>query len=181
MSYADLLQLAGAQHGYFTTRQAAACGLSRRALLHRARIGELRHAAHGLWRLSMWPDGPNDELYALQAIAPFGTFSHETALALLGIGDFIPSEIHMTIPESSRMSPRPGLRLHRSRHGAERERILRDDLWISPPARALTDAARAGADPDQLREAAREARQRGLLRSADVSALRADPLFASVL
>ncbi len=181
MTYSDLFRLAGEQRGYFTTRQAAERGLSRRALHHRAQIGELEHAAHGLWRLSMWPADPNDELHAFQTLAPFGTFSHETALSLLGLGDLIPSEIHMTIPESSRLAARPGLRLHRSRLGAERERILRDGLWISTPVRALTDAARAGADPDQMQAAAKEAKGRGLLRMSDIERLRADPLFAVVV
>lgn len=179
MSNADLLRIAGEQHGYFTTRQAAECGLSRRALLHRAHIGELDHAAHGLWRLSMWPADPNDELYALQTIAPFGTFSHETALSLLGLGDLIPSEIHMTIPESSRLAARPGLRLHRSRLGAEQERLRRDGLWVSTPLQALKDAAQSGVDPDHLRAAVREATGRGFLRPSDLDALRSDAVFAS--
>jgi len=181
MSYAKLLELAGEQHGYFQTQQAEALGFSRRALLHRARIGELQHSRYGLWRLAMWPLGPNDELYALQAMAPFATFSHETALALLGLGDLIPSEIHMTIPESSRMTSRPGLRLHRSRSGADREQILRDGLQISPPARALKDAAKAGSDPDHLQRAAKEAKLRGLLDGDDLRHLRSDPTYAAIL
>lgn len=167
MSAIDLLRIAGEQHGYFTTAQAESNGLSRRALNQRARKGEFEHEAYGLWRLSHWPAGPKDDLYALAVRAPFGTFSHETALALLELGEIIPSEIHLTIPESSRLSSRPGLRLHRTRTGAERERTFRDGLWVSTATRALLDAATAGHDTSQLRAAARDARDRGLLTRAD--------------
>lgn len=181
MTLGTLLRLAGEQHGYFTTAQAAEHGMSRRALHHRARIGELEHEAYGLWRLAMWPNDPRDGLYAIAAIAPFGTFSHETALSILGLGDMIPAQIHMTIPETSRLRRRPGLCLHRSRLGAERDRMLRDGLLVSTPKRALLDAARTGLDPDQLRAAAREARDRGMLSTADEDVLKAEPLFADAL
>ena len=180
MGEAELFKGSGERRGYFTTAEAHKHGLSRRALVHRAQRGELEHVGHGLWRLSLWPAGPTDELYAIQALAPFGTFSHDTALSLLGLGDLIPSEIHLTIPESSRLASRPGIRFHRSRHAATTDRLLRDGLWISAPARALLDAARTGGDPDHLRTAAREARGRGLLNSADLERLRARPLFADL-
>lgn len=178
MSYADLLRIAGEQRGYLTTEQAEKAGISRRALNHRAKLGELDHAAYGLWRLSAWPASPEDELYALQALAPFGTFSHETALSLLGLGDVIPSEIHMTIPETSRIRPRAGLRLHRSRLGAERARILRDGLQISTPRQAIEDAAAAGMDPDHLRQAINDAKARGMLTSSDLARLASNPRTA---
>lgn len=182
MSYADLLRLAGGQHGFFTTSQAAECGLSRRALTGRATSsGEIEHAGYGLWRIAGWPASPNDDLYAIQTLAPFGTFSHETALALLDLGDVIPRQINITIPERSRLSPRSGIRIHRSRLGAERERLLRDGLWISTPARALLDAARTGIDPDHLQSAAREAKGRGMLADQDIEILRAERIFASIL
>ena len=65
---------------------------------------------HGLSRLPHWTADPADELYALQAIAPFGTFSHQTALTLLGPTDIIPSTIHFTIPETSRLRSRQASR-----------------------------------------------------------------------
>src|SRR3990170_931314 len=129
MSWDDLLAAAASQHGYFTTEQAAEHGISRRALTWRAQRGSAERIAHGLYRLPHWPIGPDDELYALQARAPFGTFSHDTALSLLGLSDIIPAVIHFTIPEASRLRSRPGIRLHRSRRQAGTDRILRDGLW----------------------------------------------------
>ena len=178
MSWEDLLQTAAAQHGYFTTAQAAEHGISRRALTWRAQHGSAERAAHGLYRLPHWPAGPDDELHALQALAPSGTFSHDTALTLLGLSDIIPSAVHLTIPETSRLRPRPGVTLHRSRHGAPTDRALRDGLWVSTPRRALLDAAREGADPDQLVSAARDARDRAMLTPDDLAELRQHAPFA---
>ncbi len=113
--------------------------------------------------------GEPDEVAAL---APFGTFSHETALALLGLSDIIPATVHLTIPETSRLRARPGVTLHRSRHGATADRVFRDGLWVSTARRALLDAARAGADPDQLVAAAHDARARAMLTLADLADLR---------
>jgi predicted transcriptional regulator of viral defense system len=178
MSWDELLAAAAAQHGYFTTEQAAQHGISRRALTWRAQQGSTERIVHGLYRLPHWPPDPSDELYALQARAPFGTFSHDTALTLLGLTDTIPSTIHLTIPETSRLRSRPGVTLHRSRHGAATDRALRDGLWVSTARRALLDAAKAGADPAQLVSAARDARERAMLTSHDLSEVRRRPPFA---
>jgi predicted transcriptional regulator of viral defense system len=178
MSWEDLLAAAAAQHGYFTTEQAAGHGISRRALTWRAQHGSAERIAQSLYRLPHWPVDPADELYALQTLAPFGTFSHETALSMLGLTDIIPSTIHFTIPETSRLRPRPGVTLHRSRHGAASDRALRDGLWVSTARRALLDAAREGADPDQLVSAAHDARQRAMLTSDDLAELRRHAPFA---
>ena len=178
MSWDDLLATAATQHGYFTTAQAAEHEISRRALSWRAQNGTAERMAHGLYRLPHWPIGPDDELYALQALAPFGTFSHDTALSRLGLTDIIPSTIHFTIPETSRLRSRPGITLHRSRHGAMTDRTFRHGLWLSTPRRALLDAAREGADPDQLVSAARDARERAMLTPDDVAELRRHPPFA---
>ncbi len=171
MSWEALLATAAAQRGYFTTAQAAEHGISRRALSWRAGHGSAERAEYGLYRLPHWPIDPNDDLYALQARAPFGTFSHETALSLLGLADFIPAVIHFTIPEASRLRSRPGIRFHRARHRAATERILRDGLWVSTARRALLEAARSGADPDQLLAAARDAKERAMLTSDDLREL----------
>lgn len=103
---------------------------------------------------------------------PFGTFSHATALTLLGLTDIIPPTVHLTIPETSRLRSRPGVTLPRSRHGAMRDLTSREGLWLSTARRALIDAAREGADPDQLISAARDARARAMLPRDDLEELR---------
>jgi hypothetical protein len=58
------------------------------------------------------------------------------------------------------------------------DRTLRDGLWVSIARRALLDAAREGADPDQLVSAARDARERAMLTPADLAELRSQAPFA---
>lgn len=147
----------------------------------RVERGNIHRTERGLYRLPHWPAESNDELYALQAIAPFGTFSHETALSLLGLSDIIPTAIHFTIPESSRLGPRAGIRLHRSRHHADQDRTLRDGLWITTARRALLDSARIGSDPDQLMNAAREANNRAMFTAQDIARLQEHRLFRQAL
>jgi predicted transcriptional regulator of viral defense system len=167
MSEPELLTLAGSQHGYFTTAQAGAAGISRRALLGRHRKGLLERAAFGLYRLPQFPAGPLDELYALQAIVPAATFSHETALQLYGLSDVLPKTIHLTVAPESGLKPRTGVTIHRSRIEPG-DRILRDDLWLTSLGRTLADCTRIGTDAEQLLAALAEGRDRGMLTADDL-------------
>ncbi len=171
MSDAELLELAGGQHGYFTAAQAKAAGISRRALIGRTRRGLIDHVSYGLYRLGGYPPGPLDDLYALQASVPTATFSHETALEVYGLSDVLPKTIHLTVPPRSGLKPRAGVTIHRSGL-ARSERILRDDLWVTDLLRTLLDSARWGTDPEQLLEAFDAADERGMLSPSALDRLR---------
>jgi predicted transcriptional regulator of viral defense system len=162
MARSDLLQIAAAQQGYFRTRQALEAGWTRRALNWAAHNGEIEPMRYGLYRFAHYPATPRDELHELQTIAPEGTFSHETALMLWGLSDLLPRTTHFTVPLGSGFKPRLGITVHH-RALAAGERTLRDGLWITSLPRTLFDSARAGADPEQMLAAAREARERALL------------------
>jgi predicted transcriptional regulator of viral defense system len=162
MSDVDLLELAGHQHGYFTTAQAETAGISRRALVGREHRGLIERAAHGLYRLRQYPMTSMDNFYALQASVPAATFSHDTALELYALSDVLPTTIHVTVPPESGLKPRPGITVHRSRIDP-RDRTLRDDLWLTSLARTLLDCARAGTDAEQLLAALAAGRELGLL------------------
>src|SRR5689334_19936502 len=130
MSERELLELAGQQHGFFTTAQASAAGISRRALVGRLHRGLVERERHGVYRLPQYPPTPRDELYAIQAAAPSATFSHDTALEIYGLSDVLPRTIHLTMAPTSGLKPRPGITIHRSRI-APGDRVLRDDLWLT--------------------------------------------------
>jgi predicted transcriptional regulator of viral defense system len=171
MSEADLLHLAATQHGYFSTAQAAAAGISRRALVGRVRRGVIERAAHGVYRLAGTPATEMDSFYAFSVEAPSATFSHDTALELYGVSDVLPRTVHVTVPPASGLKPRPGYTIHRSVI-APSERVLRDAVWVTSFARTLADCARGGTDPDQLLAALVEGRQRALLTPDDLARLR---------
>ena len=171
MSRQDLFPLAALQHGYFRTAQALDVGWTRAALNTAVNAGEIEKVAYGLYRFAHYPTAPQDELYELQALAPDGTFTRETALALFGLTDLLPRTIHFAVPPAAGFKPRPGVTVHHARIGPA-ERVLRDGLWVTAPARTLVDSAKAGVDPEQLLSAARDARESGLLSASDVATIR---------
>lgn len=170
MSEIDLLELAGQQHGYFTTAQAEVAGVSRRALVGRQRKGLLDRTFFGTYRLRQYMSGPRDEFYALQTSAPEATFSHETALEFYELSDVLPTTIHVTMAPSSGLKPRRGVTIHRSRIEPN-DRVLRDDLWLTSLPRTLLDCARLGTDSEQLLVALETGRERGLLGRDDLERL----------
>jgi predicted transcriptional regulator of viral defense system len=165
-----LRQIAGFQRGYFRTSQALETGWTRSALLNAVAVGEIENLVYGLYRFAHYPTTPMDEMYETQTLAPEGTFSHETALALFGLSDILPRMTHLTIPPTSGFKPRPGLTVHHARLD-ENERVLRDGLWLTSVLRSLIDAAKAGIDPDQLIAAAKESLNLGLLSPDDLPML----------
>jgi predicted transcriptional regulator of viral defense system len=171
MPETDLLYLAAAQHGYFSTAQAAAAGISRRALVDRVRRGVIERVAHGVYRLAGTPASQLDGFYAFSVEAPSATFSHDTALELYGVSDVLPRTVHVTVPPGSGLKPRPGYTIHRSAIGPA-ERVLRDGVWVTSLARTLVDCAREGTDPDQLVAALAEGRERAMLTADEVIRLR---------
>lgn len=171
MAESDLLHLAAAQHGYFSTAQAAAAGISRRALVDRARRGLVERIAHGVYRLAGTPASHLDGFYAFSVQAPSATFSHDTALELYGVSDVLPRTVHITVPPGSGLKPRPGYTIHRSAIGPA-ERVLRDGVWVTSFARTLADCAKGGTDPDQLLAAFVEGHERALLTADDIARLR---------
>ena len=170
MSKQELRRTAALQHGYFRTRQALDVGLSRTNLVDAVRSGEIESIAYGLYRFAHYPLSTDDDLHEIQTIAPDGTFSHETALALFGLSDVLPRTVHFTVPPASGFKHRPGLTVHHARLGPD-ERVLRAGLWLTSPLRTLIDAARGGSDPEQLLMAATQALDSAILPPDDLPKL----------
>ncbi len=85
MSEPHLLEIASYQHGYFTTGQALAEGVSYRALTDRVHRGVIERVSHGVYGMAHYPVTPRDDLYSLQVAAPDSLISHETALEIYGL------------------------------------------------------------------------------------------------
>ena len=171
MGERDLLRLAAAQHGYFSTAQAVDAGISRRALVDRVRRGVIERVAHGVYRVAGTPADPLDDFYAFSVEAPSATFSHDTALEFFGVSDVLPRTVHVTVPPGSGLKARRGYTIHRPVI-APPERVLRDGVWVTSLARTLADCARGGTDPEQLIAALEAGRERAMLTADDVARLR---------
>src|SRR6476646_450227 len=98
-----LFETAGAQEGYFTTRQAAEAGYSSQLLLKHIRARRVARTRRGIYRLIHFPAGEHEELVTAWLWSEqVGVISHQTALALHGLSDALPAHVHRTLPSAWR-------------------------------------------------------------------------------
>lgn len=169
-----LYDVAAAQEGLFTTRQAAAAGYSPPLLAHHQKTGRIARIRRGIYRLVHFPAGEHEELVTAWLWSDAqGALSHQTALALHGLSDVLPAQIHLTLPLSWR---RRRFRVPRGfvLHHAD---VPRGELtWVgavpvTSVRRALNDCAIVGLSPDLLRQGAKQALARGLVTKAEMGAV----------
>ena len=166
-----LFEAASAQEGYFTTAQAADAGYSTQLLLKHIRAGRVVRRRRGIYRLVHLPAGEHEELITVWLWSErAGVISHQTALALHGLSDALPANIHLTLPHAwrrRRLRVPAGVVLHHAD-------VPPDDRgWfgaapITNSRRTLNDCAREAMAPDLLRQAARQAIRRGLVAKAEL-------------
>ncbi len=160
------------QAGLFTTEQAADAGYSPQLLVHYVRIGKVVRLRRGIYRLVHFPAGEHEDLVELWLWSSHqGVFSHQTALALHGLSDILPSRIHLTVPTDwrrRRLRVPPGVVLHHA-EVLRPERSWHGPIPITSPVRTLVDCATAQLSPDLLSQALRQALERGLIAEEDAA------------
>lgn len=153
---------AESQAGYFTAAQASSAGYSAERLSNGTKGGKFRRVAQGVYRLSHFPASPLEDLFiAWLAVGMNSVISHESALALYGLSDILPADVHLTVPRSASRR-RANIRLHTNRLGSA-EITTRSGLPVTTVARTLADVARSGLSDELVLQAVREALQRGLV------------------
>jgi len=166
-----LFETASAQAGYFTTRQAAVAGYSTQLLLKYIRGGRVVRVQRGIYRVVHFPASEHEDLvtawlWSEQA----GIVSHQTALALHGLSDLLPAQIHLTLPATwrqRRFRVPAGVVLHHADVPSE-DRSWFGAVPITTPRRSLSDCADAGLSPELLRQATQQALRRGIVARADL-------------
>lgn len=168
----DLFEIAAGQEGLFTGRQAATAGYSLQLLTHHVHAGRVVRVRRGVYRLVHFPAGEHEDLVAVWLWADQqGVFSHQTALALHGLSDVLPSKIHLTLPAAwrrRRLRTPPGVVVHHA-DIADSERSWYGSVPVTSPRQTLTDCAGAHISPDLLHQAVEQAMARGLLTTSDVA------------
>jgi predicted transcriptional regulator of viral defense system len=166
-----LFETAGAQDGYFTTRQAAEAGYSSQLLLKHIRAGRVARIRRGTYRLVHFPAGEHEDLVTAWLWSErAGVVSHETAMSLHGLSDALPAHVHLTLPRawrSRRFRVPTGVVLHHADVPPD-DRAWFGAVPTTNPRRSLNDCARAGMSPDLLRQAAQQAIRRGLANKAEL-------------
>jgi len=165
-----LYKQAEAQAGYFTARQAVGAGMDRSTLSYHARPGgRYERIRPGLFRIRHFPSSPSEHVMAawLPLRGAGAVVSHESALDLHELSDLIPDAIHLTVPRSERgLRRREGVRLHTTGNpptATELQTVA--GLPVTGPERSIVDALEAGAQPEQIELAIRQALGRGLTTS----------------
>ena len=151
------------QYGYITTRDAADLGVPVWALRQAAARGGLSHHGHGVYRFDDVPATDRDEF--MEAVLRVGPGAHlvgEAVLALHRLADVNPRRITVGTPRRARVTlPNTIEVVHRI--DAPDDLTAYEGIPATTVARAILDA-RATVMTDRLADAAREARDRGLLR-----------------
>ena len=159
-----LYEIAAAQDGLFTTRQAAEAGYSSPLLAHHLGAGRMVRVRRGVYRLVHFPAGDHEDLTALWLWSEqTGVFSHQTALALHDLSDALPAQVHLTLPtawRTRRLRKPANVVLH---YGdvTESERRWFGPVPATAPLRTLNDCAAAHLPPELLRGAVLDALERG--------------------
>jgi predicted transcriptional regulator of viral defense system len=166
----SLTGLAAVQGGYFTAKQAEESGYAYPHLVYHLKAGNFERAGHGLYRIPTLPPSEHDDLVRLSLWSrdrndqPQAVASHQTALSLHGLGELIPSEIHLTVPRAFRKSAPRGCILHKARLPKEAWRE-RSGFRITTPLQTLQDLAYdRSISTEQFEKAVKDAVQRGLIR-----------------
>ena len=164
-SWTRLYETAAAPEGYFTTSQAAEAGYSPQLLAKHLHSGRITRVRRSVYRLVHFPAGDHEDLMVVWLWSERqGVFSHETALALFGLSDAMPRNIHLTLPvpwRRRRLRVPRGVTLHHADIRPEERR------WVGPvpvtsSARTLLDCAAERVAPDMVRQAVDEGLRRGL-------------------
>jgi predicted transcriptional regulator of viral defense system len=167
IDHEDLYLQAEAQAGYFTAQQAVGVGMDRSTLSHHARPGgRYERIRPGLYRMRRFPSSPFE--HVMVAWLPLrnagAVVSHESALELHELSDLIPDAVHLTVPRAERgLRRRDGVRLHTTSAPPSKAEIQNiAGLPVTNPERSIVDALEAGAQPEQIELAVRQATRRVL-------------------
>jgi hypothetical protein len=135
-----LVAVASSQAGYFSAGQALGAGYSYPAQRYHAVHHNWLRVGRGVFRLPEWPSSAHEDLvrWTLWSRRK-GVISHESALAVHGLGDVNPGRVHLSVPPGFRAKAEAVV-LHRTVvEPAERED--HSGFWVTTPLRSLVDVA----------------------------------------
>lgn len=157
-----LFSLASEQAGYFSAAQAKAIGYSYQAQAHHVAAGNWTRVDRGLFRLTEWIADVHDDL-ARWTLWSKGraVVSHETALAVHGIGEFETARVHLTVPLQFTMRDDALVLHHADLPGTDV--LQRTGFRVTTPVRSLIDVAALAPEEEHLGRAIADAQRNGLL------------------
>jgi predicted transcriptional regulator of viral defense system len=175
-----LYEIAEAQEGFFTTKQAKAAGFAENTHPYHVQAGNWIHERRGIYRLSRFPRGerPDLMLWSLwsknRGEAAQGVYSHQTALSLHDLSDVMPAKLHMTVPRSFRRNSKiPHVLVLHFADLPQSDIGAAHGVRVTNPMRTILDLLASGEVPlVTVRQAVREALRQGLIRRGEIAEAR---------
>jgi predicted transcriptional regulator of viral defense system len=172
-----LYEIAEAQKGFFTTKQAKAAGFAENTHPYHVQAGNWIREHRGIYRLASFPRGerPDLMLWSLwsrnRGEAALGVYSHQTALSLHDLSDVMPAKLHMTVPRSFRRNSEiPRVLVLHFADLSQSDIGTADGVRVTSPMRTILDLlARGEVLLPTLRQAVREGLRRGLIRRSEIA------------
>ncbi|MBF0217887.1 MAG: hypothetical protein HQL30_12970 [Candidatus Omnitrophica bacterium] len=168
-----LFDVASLQQGYFTAQQAVRAGFSYRMHSHYKQSGQWLEIDRGVFRLAQFPNSPDEDhvrwsLWSRDRKGePQAVFSHDSALAIHGLSDIMPSKIHLTVPSGFRKRTPKGCVIHKGRVSPD-EKEQREGFFVTTPLRTIIDSAESSLSVDYLQQAIEEACDKGMFQTIDI-------------
>jgi len=181
---AALAEIAGAQQGLFTSKQAREVGYGLSSHDHHAKSGNWVRLRRGIYRLADYPKGDDEQLMLWRLWSQNaegvcqGVYSYETALRLHELSDLMPTQLHLTIPKSFRKSQDiPGvLILHKENLKTAETEEMRG-FQVTKPLKTILDlCTRESISRDLIQQALQEGVDRGIIPRYQVEELNQDEL-----
>jgi hypothetical protein len=171
-----LYEIAEAQQGFFTTKQAKAAGFAENTHPYHLQVGNWVREHRGIYRLAQFPaaDRPDLVLWSLWSRnrnqKTQGVYSHQTALSLHGLSDLNPSKLHMTVPTRFRRNSEiPGiLVLHYADLPANNVETAPGFKFTRPLRTVLDLVETDSVERSLIRQALRQALRRGLITRQEI-------------
>jgi predicted transcriptional regulator of viral defense system len=175
----ELFEIAEAQQGFFTAKQAESVGYQGKNNAYHVKAGHWIREERGIYRLALFPKSPDEQkvIYSLwsqnRSGKIQGVYSHETALAHYEISDVNPSKLNMTVPKSFRRNskiPKP-LKLHFA--DLSKDMILESrGYFVTKPSRTISDIVECGwISMDIVRQAVHGGIEKGLLQKWEIESI----------
>jgi predicted transcriptional regulator of viral defense system len=175
-----LFEIAEAQEGFFTTKQAKAAGFAENTHPYHVQVGNWIREYRGIYRLSLFPIAEHPDLvkWALWSRnrneVTEGVYSHQTALSLYELSDLNPAKLHMTVPTHFRRnSAIPGILVLHFADLADEDVQTAQGFKRTRPLRTILDLIEADTvERAFLRQAMRQALDRGLINRRQIKSVK---------
>ncbi len=176
----ELYSLAEEHDGLFTSKEARLLGIQDSVLVRLAQRGRLERISRGVYRMAHYPA---DRLAQYREAVLWAqashhghvriALSHETALLLYGISDLNPSQVHLTVPNKTRLRREhpEWITIHKA-NLTEQEVGQHEGIPVTTVIRSIMDVFSTTHRRDVVRQAIADALRDGLLNSTQATGLR---------